>query len=168
MKFTRVNEDFALGIVEFHNKYPDFENKDEELSEELINDALTAVSDDYISLKIDFMHKIYNIYMCLLMDYINKKENENTYEIFWPRYLIKSIIYLKESFYLNYFNLEELCQETYSNLYESNSNYLPKNMPEEFKAEHILDLEYYKNIFKNWAEKDLEFNKFVDSIKGVY
>lgn len=140
IKFNRIED--PLDIKEFVDKYKEDIDKGN-ITQEIIDNSINTILDQEFynhNKYIDCIYQIYNTVYIIL--------NNGDYTII--RYLIRNIVYLKNDDNLETYNLDKLCDEAYDLLkkkYFISNIFIPEELPDEFKKEHILDLKYYMDLF---------------------
>lgn len=141
IKFNKVKE--PLDIKEFVDKYK-INLEKREINQEIIDNSIETIIDQESYNHNKYIECIYQIY-----DTVYTILNNGDYTIIG--YLVRNIIYLKNDDNLETYSLDDLCNEAYDLLKKNYSIYnisLSKELPEEFKKEHIFDLKYYMDLFK--------------------
>lgn len=162
MKFIQIDEDNLLSLDEFIDKFPDIKNGDE-LSDEIINNAVSTLIDHYQCSIQRCEHAILMIYDGLIS---LRYYNDPNYDIGKIRFIIRNIIFLQENWDFKYMDKEKLCKNVYKD-YQSINPKLPDEMPEEFLPMYITDLAYHLRLLKQYAKEDPEFSEYLYSMKGV-
>ena len=144
MEKIKVNKiEDPLDIKKLVDKYKD-ELEKGEVNKEIIDNLVSTILDQEYFNHDKYVRCIYEIY-----DTVFTILNNGDYTIIG--YLVRNIIYLKNDDNFDTYNLDILCDEAYKLLKENYSIYnisIQNNIPEELERKHLLDLEYYMNLFK--------------------
>lgn len=158
-KIKKIKEEDELSFDEFMIKYGDQLRegiKKGELSQDLISNlAYTMISYDEWK-KWQYQDMIEKIYNCIT-GFIYLDNGRSTDCIMSLEDSIKRLDMDKDfNRFIEYWNLEELCNKAYRSIYLS--EFMPKEMPEELKPEHLLDYRYQLENFKKYAKGEDAIN----------
>ena len=141
IKINKIED--PLDIKKLVDKYKN-ELEKGEVNKEIIDNLVSTILDqEHFNHEkyIKCIYEIYNTVFTIL--------NNGDYTIIG--YLVRNIICLKNDCIFDTYNIDELCNEAYKLLKENYSIYnisIPEDIPEELERKHLLDLEYYMNLFK--------------------
>ena len=156
-KIKKIKEEDELSFDEFMIKYGDQLRegiKKGELSQDLISNLAYMILDYDEWKKWQYQFAIERIFSDIMgFIYLNKG-----YGIDCISDLIDYITFLNNdkdfNYRIEYWNLEELCNKAYRNIYLS--DFMPKERGEEFSPEHVLDYWYHLKNFKKYAKGEDE------------
>lgn len=165
-KIKKIKEDDELSFDEFMVKYGDQLRegiKKGELSQDLISNLAYMILDYDEWKKWQYQKMIEDIYINI----VEFKYMCNGCSCSDPIYeIVDHITFLKEDKDFNhrieYWNLEELCNKAYRNIYNTGyAEYMEYEMEEEFKPEHLFDWRYHLNNFKKYTKLE-DISKLID------
>lgn len=155
----------TLDLEEFINKY----NK--ELKQELISDNIKSEAIDvilYEKEKREEQYKFYikNIYWAIVHINMSIKFNEkiNTDTI---SLLINNILYLNNDINIKYnilYNLDELCNAVYKDIYSQYSKYIDDNILDKFNYNNITNIYYYID----WIKDNINDQNIIDELNILW
>lgn len=166
MQYSPIEYHSILTIDEFIEKFPNIKEGDE-LSEEIINNAVSTIIDEYNS----NINKYKTLISKLYIGIIALKFDMSITGLCDSSYIdstIEILLYLNKDCDFKYYNPDKLCEEVYAKYVESWNLDLPNEIIEECKPIHFSDLKYYFSKFAEWGAKDSEFLNRLQKFKELY
>lgn len=160
IKVNKIND--PLDYFEFMDKHGDqlkSELQNGELSQDMLDNIVSIFMEIYDGIELGYVYIIEEIFMQIInVKYINYPEGS----VDAIPTMVKYISYLKTDWDFEDMDIDNLCKRAYDKIYNSGTgHYMPEEMEEEFKAEHLLDLKWHLNNFKKYSTNK-EFLKSLD------